>query len=93
ASPMSNVPLSALGRCLEKIHTRGVPHSSEEPQRAELGVKRTHSDDLSCRSGVFAGGKRPALDVSSYSRNISSSSPSHRDLWRPPEELPRAPGE
>ncbi|XP_072010577.1 uncharacterized protein [Engystomops pustulosus] len=92
ASPMSNVPLSALGRCLEKIHTRGVPHSSEEPQRAELGVKRTHSDDLSCRSGVFAGGKRPALDVSSYSRN-SSSSPSHRDLWRPPEELPRAPGE
>ncbi|XP_066440897.1 uncharacterized protein [Eleutherodactylus coqui] len=93
ASPMSSVPLSALGKCLEKIHTRGVSHGSEEPRRGELGMKRTHSDDLSCRSGVFGSAKRPAMEVSSNSRLVSSCSPSHRDLWRPPEELPRVPSE
>ncbi|KAM3928578.1 uncharacterized protein RB166_006538 isoform 1-T6 [Leptodactylus fuscus] len=91
-SHMSSAPLSSLGRCLEKLHPRGVTHSSEDPRRAELGVKRTHSDDLSGRPGVF-GAKRPALDMSSSSRVVSSCSPGHRDLWRPPEELPRAPTE
>ncbi|XP_044149692.1 uncharacterized protein LOC122938321 isoform X4 [Bufo gargarizans] len=90
-SPMGHVRLSALGKCLEKIQSRGVTHSSEEPRRAELGVKRTHSEDLSCRTGVFSGAKRSALEVSS--RVVSSCSPGHRDLWRPPEELPRAPSE
>ncbi|XP_040287339.1 protein KRBA1 isoform X7 [Bufo bufo] len=89
-SPMGHVRLSALGKCLEKIQSRGLT-SSEEPRRAELGVKRTHSEDLSCRTGVFSGAKRSALEVSS--RVVSSCSPGHRDLWRPPEELPRAPSE
>ncbi|XP_069815325.1 uncharacterized protein [Dendropsophus ebraccatus] len=97
---ISNVPLSALGKCLEKIHPRvssgqniGASPNSEELRRAELGVKRTHSDDLSCRPGVYTGAKRPALEASSSSRVVSSCSPGHRDLWRPPEELPRAPSE
>ncbi|KAM4028404.1 uncharacterized protein ACNLHF_023768 isoform 2-T2 [Anomaloglossus baeobatrachus] len=90
-SHMGPVPLSALGKCLEKIHSR--ISSSEEPRRTGLGVKRTHSDDPSCRSAALGGVKRPTLDVSGSSRVVSSCSPSHRDLWRPPEELPRAPSE
>ncbi|XP_056374750.1 uncharacterized protein LOC130272835 isoform X2 [Hyla sarda] len=90
-----NVPLSALGRCLEKIQSRvsGGQNMAASPNTAELGVKRTHSDDLSCRPGVFVGAKRPVLKASSCSHAVSSSSPGHRDLWRPPEELPRAPSE
>ncbi|XP_073533145.1 uncharacterized protein [Phyllobates terribilis] len=93
---MGSVPLSALGRCLEKIHSRmssGGSHSSEESRRVGLAVKRTHSDDPSGRSTVLGGVKRPTLEVSGSSRVVSSCSPSHRDLWRPPEELPRAPSE
>ncbi|XP_075683975.1 uncharacterized protein LOC142652234 isoform X3 [Rhinoderma darwinii] len=99
-SHVSSVPLTALGKCLEKIHSRASSgqnvvayHNREEPRRTELVVKRSHSDDLPCRPGVFSGAKRPALEVSSSSRVVSSSSPAHRDLWRPPEELPRAPSE
>lgn len=50
-SHTSNVPLSALGKCLERLPSRvssgqniGVSPSREDPRRAELGVKRTHSD-------------------------------------------------
>ncbi|XP_077124040.1 uncharacterized protein LOC143781358 isoform X2 [Ranitomeya variabilis] len=88
------VPLSALGKCLEKIHSRmssGGSHSSEESRRAGLGVKRTHSEDASCSSAVLRGVKRPTLEMSASSRLVSSCSPSHRDLWRPPEELPGTP--
>ncbi|CAJ0942278.1 unnamed protein product [Ranitomeya imitator] len=88
------VPLSALGKCLEKIHSRmsgGGSHSSEESRRAGLGVKRTHSEDASSSSAVLRGVKRPTLEMSAPSRLVSSCSPSHRDLWRPPEELPGTP--
>ncbi|XP_073407333.1 uncharacterized protein [Dendrobates tinctorius] len=92
---MGPVPLSTLGKCLEKIHSRmssGGSHSSEESRRAGLGVKRTHSDDPSKTAELQGGVKRPALEVSGPSRVVSGCS-SHRDLWRPPEELPRTPSE
>ncbi|XP_063780699.1 uncharacterized protein LOC134928664 isoform X2 [Pseudophryne corroboree] len=64
---------------------------SEESRRPELGVKRTHSDDLSRLPGVMSGAKRPAVETSSSSsRAASSCSPSRYDTWRPPGELQRA---
>ncbi|XP_075444321.1 uncharacterized protein LOC142487972 isoform X4 [Ascaphus truei] len=91
-------PLPAPGKCRGKIPTYmssnhnagGVGTQSEEHRRPDMGVKRSHSDadgahDVSHRSRL----KRAAVESSSPSRAVTSCSPGHRDLWRPPEELTR----
>ncbi|MEE6512619.1 hypothetical protein FKM82_019718 [Ascaphus truei] len=90
-------PLPALGKCRGKIPTYmssnhnagGIGTQSEEHRRPDMGVKRSHSDDgahdVSHRSRL----KRAAVESSSPSRAVTSCSPGHRDLWRPPEELTR----
>lgn len=70
-------------KCPDRVHTwppggqnvgGGGFLKTEEPRRAELGVKRTHSDDPSCLSV-----KRPALDPTSPSRVVGT-------LWIPPDD-------
>ncbi|XP_075070333.1 uncharacterized protein LOC142159384 isoform X4 [Mixophyes fleayi] len=96
----SGVALSALGKCLDRSPARSSSgqnmgssgfQRSEDPRRPELGVKRTHSDDLSRLPGVMSGAKRPTLEASSSSRAVSSCSPGRHDVWRPPEEPQRPP--
>ncbi|KAM5125939.1 uncharacterized protein ACMZJ9_021256 [Mantella aurantiaca] len=75
------------GKCQDRVHTRpsggqnmgsGGFQKGEEPRRAEMAVKRTHSDDPSRPSGGASAAKRPALD-SSPSRVIGT-------LWIPPDD-------
>ncbi|XP_073488622.1 uncharacterized protein [Aquarana catesbeiana] len=70
-------------KCPDRVHTwppgghnvgGGGFLKTEGPRRAELGVKRTHSDDPSCLSV-----KRPALDPTSPSRVVGT-------LWIPPDD-------
>ncbi|XP_068091419.1 uncharacterized protein [Hyperolius riggenbachi] len=73
---------STRGKYLDRTPPRssgGQNMRKEEPRRAELGVKRTHSDDPSPQPGGTPAMKRSALDSSSPSRAAGT-------LWIPPDD-------
>ncbi|XP_072269274.1 uncharacterized protein [Pyxicephalus adspersus] len=86
AEPPAEVTPSS-GKCPDRVHIRpsggqnagnfGFQKTEEEPWRTELGVKRTHSDDLSALSSGSGSVKRPTLDSSRPSRVVGT-------LWIPP---------
>ncbi|OCT75325.1 uncharacterized protein XB22065601.L isoform X2 [Xenopus laevis] len=62
----------------------------EEICSPDLGLKRTHSDDLSGLLGAISSTKRAALGSSSPSFPVTWSSPARRNILKPPEEAPPA---
>ncbi|XP_072269171.1 uncharacterized protein [Pyxicephalus adspersus] len=87
AEPPAEVTPSS-GKCPDRVNIRPSGghnagnfgfQKTEEPRRTELGVKRTHSDDLSALSSGSGSAKRPTLDSSSPSRVVGT-------LWIPPDD-------